>query len=137
MDKEKVLKELNYALTTEYQAIIQYLTHASVAKGMDSDTVIPLLKHITEEELKHAEMLRERIFWLGGTPTMDVEKRVFTKDLQGMLKVNAKAEEDAIKMYRNILKMLNHIDDVQVYEVIEDILEDEIEHWEEFTRLMD
>jgi bacterioferritin len=137
MDKEKVLKELNHALTTEYQAVIQYLTHAAIAKGMDSDTVINLLKHIAEEEMKHAEILRERIFWLGGTPTMDVDKRILVKDMKQMLKVNAKAEEDAIKMYKGILKMLNHIDDIQLYEAIEEILEDEIEHWEEFTRLQD
>jgi bacterioferritin len=137
MDKEKVLKELNHALTTEYQAVIQYLTHAAIAKGMDSDTVITLLKHIAEEEMKHAEILRERIFWLGGTPTMDVDKRILAEDIQEMLKVNAKAEEDAIKMYKGILKMLNHIEDIQLYEAIEEILEDEIEHWEELTRLQD
>ena len=137
MDKEKVLKELNHALTTEYQAVIQYLTHAAIAKGIDSDTVITLLKHIAEEEMKHAEILRERIFWLGGTPTMDVDKRILAEDIQEMLKVNTKAEEDAIKMYKGILKMLNHIEDIQLYEAIEEILEDEIEHWEELTRLQD
>lgn len=137
MDKEKVLKELNYALTTEYQAVIQYLTHASIAKGIDSDVVISLLKHIAEEEMKHAEILRERIFWLGGTPTTDVDKRILAKDINQILKVNTKAEEDAIKMYKGILKMLNHIEDVEVYEAIEKILEDEIEHWEEFKRLQD
>jgi len=137
MDKEKVLKELNHALTTEYQAVIQYLTHASIAKGIDSDAVINLLKHIAEEEMKHAEILRERIFWLGDTPTMDVDKRILAKDIKQMLKVDAKAEEDAIKMYKGILKMLNHIEDVQLYEAIEEILEDEIEHWEELTRLQD
>ncbi|MBU5687880.1 MAG: ferritin-like domain-containing protein [Candidatus Aenigmarchaeota archaeon] len=137
MDKEKILKELNHALTTEYQAVIQYLTHASIAKGIDSDAVISLLKHIAEEEMKHAEILRERIFWLGGTPTMDVDQRILAKDINQILKVNAKAEEDAIKMYKGILKMLNHIEDIEVYEAIEKILEDEIEHWEEFTRLQD
>ncbi len=137
MDKQKLIKELNHALTTEYQAVIQYLTHATIAKGIDSDAVISLLKHIAEEEMKHAEILRERIFWLGGTPTMDVDERTLVKDLKQILKVNAKAEEDAIKMYKGILKMLNHIDDVQIYEAIEEILEDEIEHWEEFTRLQD
>ncbi|MBU5688895.1 MAG: ferritin-like domain-containing protein [Candidatus Aenigmarchaeota archaeon] len=137
MDKQKVLKELNHALTTEYQAVIQYLTHATIAKGIDSDAVISLLKHIAEEEMKHAEILRERIFWLGGTPTMDVDERTLVKDIKQMLKVNAKAEEDAIKMYKGILKMLNHIEDIEIYEAIEEILEDEIEHWEEFTRLQD
>ncbi|MEM5777659.1 MAG: ferritin-like domain-containing protein [Candidatus Aenigmatarchaeota archaeon] len=137
MDKEKILKELNHALTTEYQAAIQYLTHASIAKGIDSDVVIALLKHIAEEEMKHAEILRERIFWLEGTPTMDVDERILVKDIKQMLKVNAKAEEDAIKMYKGILKMLNHIEDIEVYEAIEKILEDEIEHWEEFKRLQD
>ena len=137
MNKEEILKELNYALTTEYQAIIQYLTHASIAKGLDSDVIITTLKHIAEEEMKHAEILRERIFWLGGTPTMDVDKRILVKDLKKMLQVNAKAEEDAINMYKKILKKLNHIEDIRIYEAIEEILEDEIEHWEEFKRLED
>jgi len=137
MDKQKLLKELNHALTTEYQAVIQYLTHATIARGLDSDVVISTLKHVAEEEMKHAEILRERIFWLGGMPTMDVDERTLVKDIKQMLKVNAKAEQDAIKMYKGILKMLNHIEDIELYEAIEEILEDEIEHWEEFTRLQD
>lgn len=137
MDKEKILRDLNHALMTEYQAVIQYLTHASIAKGLDSDVVISLLKHIAEEELKHAEILRERIFWLGGTPTMDVDERHSATNIKQMLEMNANAEKDAIKMYKDILKKLNHIEDIELYEAIEKILKDEIEHLEEFRRLQD
>ncbi|MEM5878680.1 MAG: ferritin-like domain-containing protein [Candidatus Aenigmatarchaeota archaeon] len=137
MNKEEILKDLNHALTTEYQAVIQYLTHATIAKGLDADVVITTLKHLAEEEMKHAEILRERIFWLGGTPTMEVDERTLVKDLKKMIQVNVKAEEDAIDMYKKILKKLNHIEDVKIYEAVEEILEDEIEHWEELKRLQD
>ena len=125
MDKKKLIEELNHALTTEYQAYIQYLSHADIQKGFDGEAVRALLTHISEEELKHAKMLRERIVALGGTPSMDIAPRKNAVKPAEVLKINIQEEVDAIEMYSRILKLIDR-EDVMLEHEIRHILKDEI-----------
>jgi len=135
MDRKKLIDELNYALTTEYQAYIQYLSHAEIQKGFDGEAVRELLTHISEEELKHAKILRERIVALGGTPSMDIAPRKKAVAPKEVLKLNIGEETEAIEIYTRILKMIGD-DDVMLQHEIRHILKDEIEHKEELMRLL-
>jgi rubrerythrin len=58
------------------------------------------------------------------------------KTLKEILAVNLKEEAKAINLYQSILKMVDR-EDVILYEVIEDIIEDEQEHREELSRLQE
>ena len=97
---KKLLAELNKDLEWEYSAAIQYVQHASTINGAQFDSIQKeLLIHATEE-MQHAVMLSEQIDFLGGVPTVDVEKRAISKDSVEMLKQDLWGEENAIKRYK-------------------------------------
>jgi len=138
MDRETIVKALNVALAQEHGCNIRYNTHAAVISGPYAEAVANRLKEIAKDEQEHADKLRDRIIALGGVPTMDVAKEdlIPAKTLREILAVNLKEEAKAINHYQSIFKMIDR-DDVILYEVIEEIIEDEQEHREELSRLQE
>ena len=71
LDVEKLIEMLNAALCEEWLAYYQYWVGARIMEGpMRIPIEAELLEH-ANEELKHAEMLIERIIQLGGTPVLN------------------------------------------------------------------
>jgi len=68
MADKKLIDLLNKALSMEYQAIIQYRTHAELIVGEDYEPIKARLLETAADEEKHAERLRVRISMLGGIP---------------------------------------------------------------------
>jgi bacterioferritin len=134
MADKKLMKLLNKALAMEYQAIIQYRTHAELIDGQDYEPIVARLKEIAGDEEKHAEMLRERISMLGGVPETKPEKVILADKTKAVLKVNLKAEKDAYSIYTKILPLCkgNEI----LHHAIRHIMKDEQEHNEELSQLL-
>lgn len=135
-DYQEIIKKLNSILSQEHACAIRYATHAAVITGPDAEPIRARLKEISEDEVLHAEKLRDRIVALGGKPTMDIHLEDLKEayDLDSMLNINMREESDAIKHYTEILAMVPE-NDVILYETIRGIIEDEQEHLEELTRL--
>jgi bacterioferritin len=139
MDREKIINALNEALAQEHGCYVRYKTHAAVITGPYAEAVANRLKEIAGDESEHAEKLRDRITALGGTPTMETSKEelIPATTLKQILAVNLKEEAKAINHYQSILKMVDRSEDLHLFEVIEDIIEDEQEHREELSRLQE
>jgi bacterioferritin len=134
MADKKLLKLLNKALAMEYQAIIQYRTHAELIDGIDYEPIVARLKEIAGDEEKHADLLRERIAMLGGIPETKPEKVGISQEIKPVLKMNLKAEKDAYSIYQKILPLCkgNEI----LHHAIRHIMKDEQEHNEELSQLL-
>ena len=130
MDREKILKALNEALAQEHGCYVRYKTHAAVITGSYAEAVSNRLKEIAADESEHAEKLRDRITALGGEPTMETAKEelIAAVNLKQILAINLKEEAK---------EMVDRQEEVLLYEVIEDIIEDEQEHREELSRLQE
>jgi bacterioferritin len=126
--KETLLKELNKDLEWEYAAAIQYIQHASVMTGAQYESIQKELIVHSQEEMQHALMLSEQIDFLGGTPTVDVEKRAVAKDTLQMLKQDLAGEELAIKRYKERIEQVEALKEYGLRRVLEDILIQEEEH---------
>lgn len=125
---KKLLAELNKDLEWEYSAAIQYVQHASTINGAQFDSIQKeLLVHATEE-MQHAVMLSEQIDFLGGVPTINVEKRAVSKDSVEMLKQDLWGEELAIKRYKERIGQAEALKEYGLRRVLEDILIQEEEH---------
>src|ERR1700761_2513499 len=72
MDKESFIDSLNGDLRTEYQSIVQYISHVATVTGAEFLSVIDELKVHLTQELQHAQILAEQISFLGGTPCTTV-----------------------------------------------------------------
>ena len=68
---EKVLAYLNETLKAELTAISQYFLHAEMMENWGYRKLAGVTKKESIEEMRHAEVLMERILFLEGMPKMD------------------------------------------------------------------
>ena len=133
---KKLLAELNKDLEWEYSAAIQYTQHASAISGAQFDSIQKeLLIHATEE-MAHAVLLSDQIDFLGGVPTVDVEKRAISSDSVEMLKQDLWGENNAIKRYKERIGQAEALKEYGLRRVLEDILIQEEEHKRDITNVL-
>ena len=120
LDVEKLIEMLNAALCEEWLAYYQYWVGARIMEGpMRIPIEAELLEH-ANEELKHAEMLIERIIQLGGTPVLNPLqwqemarcKYETPTDpyIETILEQNLRSERCAIKRYQDIADYTSGVD---------------------------
>jgi bacterioferritin len=126
--KEKLLEELNKDLEWEYAAAVQYVQHAAVITGAKYESISKELLVHSQEEMQHAVMVAEQIDFLGGTPTVDVERRDVSKDSLEMLKQDLWGEDNAIDRYKERIAQAEQMKEYGLRRVLEDILIQEEEH---------
>ncbi|MBC7328482.1 ferritin [bacterium] len=141
---DKIIEKLNKALADEWLAYYQYWVGAKVVKGPLRGPVSAELNEHAGEELGHAEKLAERIIVLGGTPLLNPQDwfKMTNCDYEApqdscaytILEQNIKGEQCAIEFYNSLLAELKDKDAV-TYNLILEILEDEIEHEEDLENL--
>jgi bacterioferritin len=131
--KEKLLEELNKDLEWEYAAAIQYVQHATVISGAKYESIQKELLVHAQEEMQHAVMVSEQIDFLGGTPTVDVERRDTSQDSLEMLKQDLWGEDNAIDRYKERIAQAEQLKEYGLRRVIEDILIQEEEHKRDLT----
>lgn len=143
-DRKEIIKLLNAALATEWVCVLRYYRHYFMAKGMLADAVKGEFLEHAQQEQAHANRIAERIVQLGGEPDLDPDtltRRAHAeykegKDLREMVKEDLVAERIAIDSYR---EMINYIgdSDTTTKRLLEQILEQEEEHADEFADLLD
>ncbi|HDS09838.1 MAG TPA: ferritin [Firmicutes bacterium] len=143
---EDLLKELNKALADEWLAYYQYWIGAKIVVGpMKQSAMDELIQHAADE-LRHAEMISGRILQLGGTPVLspfDWEKlstcgylKPDDPYVRKVIDQGIKGEQCAIDVYSKLLEMVKD-KDIVTYNLILSILQDEIEHEEDFQALIE
>lgn len=133
MSKEKIIEALNKDLAREIAATLQYLHHHWTGEGYDSPTVLELFEKVGRDEMKHMEMIAERINYLGGDPTTTPSEIKKGGDLYKMMQDDLDAENMAIKQYKAHIKLFDELGDPTSRLMMEQILSDEENHadiWE-------
>jgi bacterioferritin len=146
IDVDKLLVLLNKAYADEWLAYYQYWLGAKLAKGPMKDAVIAELTQHAADELRHADMLTLRIIQLGGTPVLrpedwpkfsncgyDAPEDPF---VQKLLEQNIKGEQCAIGVYKALVDLTANKDQV-TYNIVLQILQDEVEHEEDLQSLQE
>ena len=137
MASQKLKEMLNQAIAGEMQAIIQYMWQHIQWKGVEHYAVIEGFKKVSIDEMKHAEKIAERLWYLGDKPTIHPAPIHVGESLEEMLKNDVKAEVDTMTMYKEIMKIAEAEGDVATKEIFEEIEEDEEEHHDFFTSLLE
>lgn len=127
-NKEEFINKLNKALEWEYAAAVQYIQHSSVITGPEYDAIAAELVVHSNEEMAHAVSVSTMIGDLGGTPTIDIEKRDISEDAKTMLEQDLAGEELAINMYKELIGMAEELGEYGLRRGLEDILIQEEEH---------
>lgn len=146
MDVKELIDLLNKAFADEWLAHYQYWLGAKVIKGPMKEAVIAELLQHAADEMRHADMLANRIVQLGGTPITtpkkwfdltncgyDAPEDPFVKVI---LEQNIKGEQCAIVTYQKMMQITRDKDPV-TYNMALQILEDEVEHEEDLQSEME
>jgi bacterioferritin len=134
---QKLLDLLNQSIAREIQVSIQYMWQHVQWSGTRGFAVKDELKSIAVTEMKHAEAIAERLSYLGGTPTTKPEPVFVGKTLKEMIAQDAKDEEGAIQLYRQVLETAKSEGDETTHRIFRQILADEEDHHDTFTSLLE
>jgi len=124
----KVLAELNKALREELTAINQYFVHAEMCENWGYDKLSEYIKKQSIGEMKHAESLLERIFFLEGTPTMEPMKLTVGKSVKEAIESDLALELSAVKSYNAAVQIATEEKDNGSRDLFVVLLKDEESH---------
>jgi bacterioferritin len=137
MASAKLLDMLNQAIARELQVAIQYMWQHVQWKGVEHYAVTEGFKETAVAEMKHAEKIAERLWYLGGKPTTKPTVINVGDKLEEMLNFDVKAELEAISMYKEIMDIAQKEGDVATREIFEEIEAEEEEHHDFFSSLLE
>ncbi|WP_168794663.1 bacterioferritin [Paraburkholderia aromaticivorans] len=125
----KVLEYLNSQLKNELSAINQYFLHARMYKHWGLDK---LGKHEYDEsigEMKHADLLIERIFLLNGLPNLqDLHKLLIGEETKEIMECDLKLEQMSQATCKEAIVYCESVRDFISREILTHILDDTEDH---------
>jgi bacterioferritin len=134
---KKLLDMMNQAIAREIQVSIQYMWQHVQWGGVKGFAVQSELKSIAVQEMKHAESIAERLYYLDSIPTTKPAPIFVGTTLKEMILQDVKDEEGAITLYRDIIEQAKKENDETTHHLFRDILADEEDHHDTFTTLME
>ena len=125
----RVIEFLNEQLTAELTAINQYFLHAKMQENWGYTVLAKHTKAESIDEMRHAEVLTDRILFLEGLPNL---QRLFSlrigETVKEQFECDMKVEVEAVDRLRRGLEYMRSIGDVTSARIFEDILADEEHH---------
>jgi len=133
---EKVIDLLNEGRARELGAILQYMAHHYELEDSDFGKLAKVLKDTAIVEMKHAEALAERILFLGGTPTSELQpKPKKGQTIPQMLATDEALEAGAVQLYNASAVKCAELGDQISKELFEKLLADEEGHLDVFQNV--
>jgi bacterioferritin len=125
----KVIAALNEALKEELTAINQYFLHAEMCEAWHYDKLGKFIKKQSIDEMKHAEVLIERILFLDATPNLtELMKLTIGRNVKEQLESDLRLEIDAVGLYNRAIQVSRDEGDNASRELFERLLKDEESH---------
>ncbi|HXR14944.1 MAG TPA: bacterioferritin [Terriglobales bacterium] len=124
----KVLKELNDALREELTAINQYFLHAEMCENWGYKKLGDYIKKQSIDEMKHAEVLIERVLFLDGTPSMQPLQLNVGGTVRQMIESDLALEVGAVKQYNAAVQIATQEKDNGSRDLLVKLLKDEEDH---------
>ena len=124
----KVIAELNKALREELTAINQYFLHAEMCENWGYSKLSEFIKKQSIGEMKHAEVLIERILFLDGSPSMQPLELTVGGSVKAMLESDLGLELGAVKQYNDSIAIATKEGDNGSRDLFVTLLKDEEGH---------
>jgi len=124
----KVIAQLNKALQEELTAVNQYFLHAEMCDNWGYHKLSELIKKQSIGEMKHAEVLIERILFLDGSPSMTPLELKVGGTVKGMIQSDLALEVSAVKQYNDAVAIATKEGDNGSRDMLVGLLKDEEDH---------
>lgn len=129
MSNKQVIDHLNIILGNELVAINQYFLHAKILEDQGFNKLAAVSKKESIDEMKHANLIIERILFLKDIPNMDnYNKLAIANDAENMLKNDLKLEIEAIRDLTKAIEISKEAQDTGTKDMLEKILISEESH---------
>ncbi|MGX1776721.1 bacterioferritin [Nocardia brasiliensis] len=127
-DKD-IINVLNEQLTAELTAINQYFLHAKMQANWGFTKLAKHTRYESIDEMKHAEILTDRILFLDGLPNYQkLNPLRIGQNVPEQLKADLQIELEAVERLRGGIELMRSRGDVTSARIFEAILEDEEHH---------
>ena len=143
---------LNKAVSREISVSVQYMLQHSKLEGalkkriseaniVNDETTFDVLAKMFEDiaiqEMEHAEEIAERVFIVGGeAATKPDPKPVVGNSVKEFLELGVAAEEEALELYRTIIKETMKVGDYSTRQLFMKIYKEEEEHLIKFKEYL-
>jgi bacterioferritin len=125
----KVIEYLNKVLQNELTAINQYWLHYRMLDHWGVKKLADYERHESIDEMKHADKLAERIFFLDGLPNFQsLGKLRVGESVEEILQADLDLENEALPMLKDAIAHCETVRDYNSRELFEEILDSEEEH---------
>jgi bacterioferritin len=126
---KKTIQLLNKVLYNELTAINQYYMHAKILQDMGLLKLAAKEKEESIDEMKHADVLMERILFLEGLPNLQqLGKLRIGETPAEMLSCDLALEHDALSDLKDGIEYCESIRDYVSRDLFQEILDSEEEH---------
>ena len=127
--KTAVVDTLGRMLKEELGAISQYFLHAEMCENWGYSRLSRLIKKQAIGEMRHAEILIERILFLEGLPNMaDLPRLNIGRDVKSQIENDLALEVSAVGEYNEAVAACQKAGDNATADLLKEILKDEEEH---------
>jgi bacterioferritin len=124
-----VIEHLNKALKLELTTVNQYFLHARMFKNWGFQRIAKIEYDESIDEMKHADMLIDRILFFDGLPNVqDLGKVMIGETLVECLQCDLEAERRAHPIYLDAIEYCEKVRDYGSRDLLEHILKSEEEH---------
>ena len=109
MDKNKIIDKLAEIFDLELSGVIRYTHYSLMIFGANRLPLVDFFKAQATESLTHANLAGEHITGLGGHPPLNIKdmKETFKHDIKDILKETLHHEKSAIKVYYELLEIID------------------------------
>ena len=125
----KVIEFLNKVLLGELTAVNQYWLHYRMLDNWGVAKLAAYERHESLDEMKHADMLAERILFLEGLPNFQALGHLrIGETVEEILKADLATEEEALPLLKDAIAHSESVRDFVSRDLFAEILDNEEEH---------
>ncbi len=135
--KQELIEGLNQDLAHEYQAVIAYTTYAAEVAGPFRPNLRAFFLEEAADELKHAQMLADKISALGGVPTVEPAAVPQATSARAMLEAVLAAETETVERYAGRMAQAEQAGELALAAQIHEMIVDETHHKEEVAKMLE
>ena len=125
----RVIEFLNEQLTAELTAINQYFLHAKMQENWGYNKLAKYTRHESIDEMRHAEVLTDRILFLEGLPNY---QKLFAlrigETVKEQFELDLAVEFEAVKRFNDGIALAVEVGDNATRHMLEEMLVSEENH---------